>query len=356
MGMLARVERRTATLGPPDAGLFWCCPRCHGSLRTARDALACESCGAGYPVIDDIPDLRVSRPVWIDIDADRESARQLAAAGPKLDVRDLVRMVFAKRDAWDEARITTRTAQVLDAVTRLRAAFDDWLRPVMREKSILDIGCGPGMLTAAIAGTDRVALGIDASLVWLVVAKRLVQAQGGCPVLAAALAEALPLRNGAVGAVVALDVIEHVGDLPGVLREIDRVTAGGGVVLLSTPNRFTLAAEPHVHVWGVGWLPRRIQAPYVRWRSGLSYEYTRTLSAWEALRTLRRHTRLTWTLQVPRVPDDEIARFPRMRAALARAYNRLTRVRALRLLWLAVGPFYRVLGRMPARAAVGGAS
>jgi hypothetical protein len=47
---------------------------------------------------------------------------------------------------------------------------------------------------------------------------------------------------------------------------------------VNTVNRFSLAREPHVYLWGVGFLPRRWQAPYVRWRRDASFENIGLLS------------------------------------------------------------------------------
>src|SRR5205814_6303531 len=117
--------------------------------------------------------------------------------------------------------------------------------------------------------------GVDASLVNLVVARRLLAARGHRARLAAALVERLPVSDASMSAVLALDVVEHLGDAGRFLSEAARVLRPGGRLALSTPNRFSLAAEPHVSVWGVGWLPRRWQPAYVRRRSGIDYAWVR---------------------------------------------------------------------------------
>ena len=182
------------------------------------------------------------------------------------------------------------------------------------------------------------------SLVWLVVAQRLITAWGGRPVLAAALAESLPLGDGSVSGVVSLDVIEHVGDPGSYLSEINRTIEPGGCFALCTPNRYSLAAEPHVSLWGVGWLPSSWQEGYVKWRSGKSYTSTKLLSTRGAAKLLRRHTSLQFEILVPPVSEVEIARFPRYRAILARLYNRLVDLAWSRWLFLRIGPFFRIVG------------
>lgn len=179
-------------------------------------------------------------------------------------------------------------------------------------------------------------------MTWLVVAKRLIADHGGEPVLAAAVGEALPLRDASVSAIVSLDVIEHVRDMPRYLREINRAIASQGIVVLTTPNRFSLSAEPHVGVWGVGWLPRAWQAEFVRRQSGKSYDDTRLVSSFALRKLIRANTDLSFRLATPAVPSEEIARFGRVKANLARFYNWLVKSPAMRPAFLLVGPFFRV--------------
>jgi ubiquinone/menaquinone biosynthesis C-methylase UbiE len=233
---------------------------------------------------------------------------------------------------------------VLSAVSHLTRQVDEWLGDCFTPGAVsLDLGCGPGQLIAAAAQRGHSMMGIDVRLLWLLAAKRVILAHGGQPILAAALAEHMPLRSASVKAVVSLDVIEHVADVAAYLAEIDRVTASGGTVALSTPNRYSLAAEPHVGVWGVGWVPRRWQKQYVRWRKNVDYPYTCLLSVGEMHSLLREYTRLRPFMLVPQVPDYEIRRFPSYRKILARVYNVAARVGALRLPLLAIGPFFRVV-------------
>lgn len=181
-------------------------------------------------------------------------------------------------------------------------------------------------------------------MVWLVVARWLILQWGGDPELVAANAESLPLMDGSVAGVVSLDVIEHVADPAAYLSEINRVTVPGGAIALSTPNRYSLAAETHVSVWGVGWLPYSLQKKYVRWRRGAEYELTRLLSVRQVGRLLQRHTSFHYEIQVPPVPEEEIAHFLTYRALLAKLYNRLALLSGMRGLLRTIGPFFRIVG------------
>lgn len=324
----------------------WCCPRCLVSLPPADDgtaALICPGCGASYDVVAGIPDLRVPTPAWIDFARDKEMARRLAALGD-VSTERLARAVFEARRNWTEARVRFRTRQVLEGPARARREIDGWLAPLARGGPLLEIGCGTGGVLAALP-LSAAAIGIDVSLAWLVVARRLLREHGREVPLAAAVAEALPLADGSVRGVLALDVIEHVADLRPVLREIDRVSGVDAELAFATPNRFSLGAEPHVGVWGVGWLPRPLQPRYVQWRTGEPYSFARLLSAREAVGLVRRHTRFDAVAEAPPIPDEELAQFAPRRAALGRTYNALSRLPGLRRVFVWVGPFFHVTGR-----------
>jgi SAM-dependent methyltransferase/uncharacterized protein YbaR (Trm112 family) len=324
----------------------WCCPVCRGRLAVeVRDArLSCVRCGTPFEVIAGIPDLRVSRPSWVDADADRDAALRLDRDTRTLPLDAVVRRVFASQPHRTAAEADHRTRQVLASPGRLRAQIRGWLRDVALTPGFVDVGCGAGLLLAAAAAEGVSGAGVDVSLEWLVVARRIIEAHGGRATLCAALAEALPLPDGSAPAVASLDVIEHVVDQRRHLRELDRIAAPSAPFVLSTPNRFSVAAEPHVGVWGVGWLPVRLQRRFVRLRSGKRYDFVRLLSVPGLARLMRRETSFTGHFVVPRIPDEEIDLFAARRATLARAYNRVADQSLLRWPLFAVGPFFRFVG------------
>jgi SAM-dependent methyltransferase len=234
---------------------------------------------------------------------------------------------------------------VLQGAGRLQSELRGWLKDVVKpDEMFLDLGCGAGsLLVAAVANGCR-GIGVDVSMTWLVVARQLIIEAGGEPILAAGLGESLPLPDNMIDAVVSLDVIEHVGDPARYLSEISRVTKPRGHVALSTPNRFSLTPEPHVFVWGVGWLPQPWQVPYVRWRSGLDYSGTKLMGSAGLSRLLRANTEFKADIIVPPISQEEIGRFRAFKARVARAYNRINAKPYLRWFFLLVGPFFRVVG------------
>ena len=331
---------------------LWRCPRCTGDLvAPAPDRLTCAACHATFPSVDGIPDLRVS-PQEAEA-ADLTQARVLAAEFGSSGPEGLIASIFERR-AWDASTKALRVRQTLASPNKLRPELEGWLqRCLVSDGVLLDVGCGAGGLLAAAATMRFATAGIDASMTLLVAAKRMIESHGGTATLACAYAESLPLANESVAAVTMYDVVEHVEDAGRVIDEASRVLRSGGHLAISTPNRFSVAAEPHVFLWGVGWLPRRLQEPYVRWR-GRTYRGTRLFSAWEMARLLERHDELEYELRVPPVPEYEIRHFGPRRAVLARLYNRVVAQPLSRKALLGVGPFFQVLARR--RAAAVGAS
>jgi 2-polyprenyl-3-methyl-5-hydroxy-6-metoxy-1,4-benzoquinol methylase len=303
----------------------------------------CRVCGNDYPAVDGIPDLRARDGVSSYADDDLEAARRLSfdVRGASLEV---VMDKLCDRPENDDATRAFRVRQILESPGRLRSQFEGWLRPCLRpDELFLDVGCGSGGLLAEAATLGFSAAGIDASMTMLVAARHMIESHGGTARLACAYAEALPIANDILGAVTMYDSIEHVATVRHTIDEARRVLKPGGYMAISTPNRFSLAAEPHVLVWGVGWLPRSLQDAYVRWRNGQDYAHTQLLSTWEMSRELQRYADLQFELSVPQVPEEEIVHFSARRAILARLYNKIAKFRGSRFALLAVGPFFQVV-------------
>ena len=102
--------------------------------------------------------------------------------------------------------------------------------------SILDAGCGPGrnLLEFASLGT---AVGVDASEHAVEVCAR-----RGLPEVVQSRIERLPFEDGRFDLVLACDVIEHIEDDITALRELRRVTASDGHLIITVPA--------HRWLWG----------------------------------------------------------------------------------------------------------
>lgn len=109
-----------------------------------------------------------------------------------------------------------------------RARADLIPPPARRWPTLLDLGCGGGLLAAHVDGYRHV--GVDLS------ARSLRTAAGHGVLPLRADAAALPLRDRVADVVIAGEIFEHVTDLPGVVAEISRVLRPDGVLVFDTIN------------------------------------------------------------------------------------------------------------------------
>ena len=108
---------------------------------------------------------------------------------------------------------------------------------------VLDVACGGGLVARPLSESGYRVTGIDLSASSVEMAKRW-DPRGTFDVGDAA---ALPYADGSFDAVLLLDMLEHVEDLGGVLREAGRVLRPGGVVVFNTFNRTPAAAAVAIY-------------------------------------------------------------------------------------------------------------
>jgi SAM-dependent methyltransferase len=238
-----------------------------------------------YPIVAGIPDFRVAPDPWIGLDEDRAKALRLEALTAGMGFEEAVRTYWQITPGTPRALAARFTDHVLRAEQRTR----EWLAQLPGAERLpagpwLDLGCGTADLAAAAAGAPVV--GIDIALRWLVIARKRLGLEASSR-LVCCNAERLPFPDRSFARALSLGMLEHCSDEKPVLREAARVLRSGGTVHLRTTNRFAPLREPHVRVWGVGFVPRRWADAYVRLRSGSRYLHHRPLSRWELNRGLR---------------------------------------------------------------------
>jgi SAM-dependent methyltransferase len=295
-----------------------------------------------YRGLRGIPDLRTAEDSYLANADDWEYALRLDAEYDRHDFRGLLERYY---DFDPEVTAELRRRQIAHILTAPERA-GRWLEGLAppREGALLDLGCGSGSFLAAVASWRGELWGVDIALRWLLVARKRLDEEGLSHVrLVCGCAEQLPFRERTFAAVVAGDVIEHVGDQRTTLAEAHRVLDRGGRLFLASPNRFSLAPEPHVQVWGVGLLPRRWMAPYVRWRRGIDFRAIRTLGYSEWRRLLDRSPFGGGHVQAPGLPEADLSEFGPIKRVLARVYNGLVATAAGQALARKIGPLFHVV-------------
>ncbi len=108
-------------------------------------------------------------------------------------------------------------------------------------KTLLDVGCGGGILAEAFAALGFAVTGIDPSASSVATAQRHANSQGVDIMYHVSSGEQLPFADNSFDYVSCCDVLEHVQDVDAVLAEISRVLKPGGLFFYDTINRTWLS-------------------------------------------------------------------------------------------------------------------
>ncbi|MGE3819302.1 MAG: class I SAM-dependent methyltransferase [Isosphaeraceae bacterium] len=318
----------------------WICPPCRGRLVPGPSRWECRGCGRAFDDWRGIPDLRTRQDGYLDNDRDRAYAAVLLADFDRLDFPAFLARYFELSPELPDDLKRRQIEHLRTAPGRTRR----WIA-AMREADPpwLDLGCGSGSFLEVAGRTIPGMMGVDIALRWLLVARKRLD-EAGLPELplACACAEDLPIADAALGGVVAGDVIEHVSDQAATLAEAHRTLREGGRLFLASPNRFSLAPEPHVQVWGVGYLPRRWMAPYVRWRRNVDFRAIRTLGYAEWRRLLRQSPFRGGEVMVPPLPPDDLDGFGFLKRGIAKTHNGFVGARPGQWVGRRIGPLFHV--------------
>jgi len=298
-----------------------CCPRCKGSLTVSSDSFGCAQCDAAYPTVLGIPDFRVYADPLISIADDFRKAEKLEAQAASLSFSELVRYYWSLPTFPDTPPDLRQ--HFIDHVLSDEARVATYIGNVGQGFAFLDVGCGTAALTTAASARFDVAVGCDVAFRWLIVARKRLQEAGRAVNLVCCCADYLPFKDDVFDTVASVSLLEHVSDAAAVVRESGRVLKARGQFFCLTTNRFSLAPEPHVRVWGVGFLPRAWMARYVRFRRGLAYEKKRPLSYFELRRLVRAAGLGAIRASLPRVTALDLRGRSRLERLGARILNAL---------------------------------
>lgn len=194
-------------------------------------------------------------------------------------------------DWWDANSATFRSLHGVNA-HRL-SVLRKWIGIDLAGRTVVDLGCGGGLLAKPLADAGARVFGCDLSLASVAQAREHVR---GLFVNADALRT--PLANDCAEIVLLADFLEHVEHPIDALREAARLVRAGGVVFVNTLNRTYRSRMLAVRVAeGVRLVPRGTHDArlFVRpddlaraaWRAGLVLEALQgeSLNVFKTLRT-----------------------------------------------------------------------
>lgn len=161
-----------------------------------------------------------------------------------LDTREVAQFAKLADDWWDETGPfrplhqlnPTRLTYIRD---RLCAQFkrDPKAPPCLEGLTVLDIGCGGGLVCEPLTRLGARVTGIDPAPETIAAARAHADGSGLAIDYEAATAEALADQGRRFDAVLLLEVVEHVPDVSAFLKRLAPLVADGGIMILSTLNR-----------------------------------------------------------------------------------------------------------------------
>jgi len=184
---------------------------------------------------------------------------------PTLDPREIERFERLADAWWDpngkfcplHRQGPARLTFIRDALVRQFERPERGLKP-LQGLSIIDVGCGGGLVCEPLARLGARVTGIDPTPEAIATARRHAEAQGLAIDYRAARVEEVRAAGETFDAAVCLEVIEHVPDAGGFLKIVGELIKPGGAVVVSTLNRtwksYALAIVAAEYV--LGWLPR----------------------------------------------------------------------------------------------------
>ena len=153
-----------------------------------------------------------------------------------------------------------RVGWITDLLTRGAGAKDGTSQggKPLEGRRVLDVGSGGGILSESLARLGADVVGIDPAPNNIVVSERHAAEVGLRVDYRCTTVETLTKESGRFDAVLVMEVIEHVKDVPGFLRDAAALVAPGGLLVGATLNRtmksYALAIVGAEYV--LRWLPR----------------------------------------------------------------------------------------------------
>ena len=103
------------------ASIVYVCPACRSSVAREEDAYACAACRRRYPIQLGIPDFRLGSDPWLSIEDDRAKGQTLDAQTRNSTLRETVEAYWAMTPTTSPERARRFTEHVLGAEARSRA-------------------------------------------------------------------------------------------------------------------------------------------------------------------------------------------------------------------------------------------
>ncbi|HYA74517.1 MAG TPA: bifunctional 2-polyprenyl-6-hydroxyphenol methylase/3-demethylubiquinol 3-O-methyltransferase UbiG [Roseiarcus sp.] len=166
-----------------------------------------------------------------------------ANAAPSVISGEVARFDALGQDWWDPAG-------PMAPLHRINPTRIEWLRdtiaghfrhsggePPLAGLTLLDIGCGAGLLSEPLSRLGAEVTGLDPAPTSIAIARAHAEATGAKPTYRVGTVEDLVKEGRRFDVVLAMEVVEHVADVPAFVAAAASLIKPGGLFALSTLNR-----------------------------------------------------------------------------------------------------------------------
>ncbi len=245
---------------------FLVCPQCKNSLSLKERTYQCQVCQRDYSIIDGIPCFKEDNFFWGE---NKEELKRIIEIAQERGWYNALKEVFksTKPKFWE------------GLVDETRADFS-YILPLSKQSRVLDLGCGWGTISVALAKQYRTVFALDAYFEktrFLQIRNSQERRENIFPICANAFK--LPFSDEYFDLVVVYGVLEWAGlessagtplsSQLALLAEINRVLKKGGCAYISIENRWGLInflgfPDPHTNLAFISLLPRFLADIYSR--------------------------------------------------------------------------------------------
>lgn len=349
---MTSAQLQTSRVAYPDGllpslrDMNFVCPLCRGELNVVADGYVCEECPRTYRLHAGIPDFRVFPDPYLDWQEDRDRTEIVLKGLENHNLEELLEYYWSFSDitpmdlrAKFIRSVRLGEGRARESVEMLRK--EERTKPESKSR-ILEIGSGTGSFLAEAVGRYDDVVGVDIAMRWLHVSRRRFMDKGlPIPPLVCCCAEYLPFADTSFDVITMTSTLEFTADPEKVLSECERVLEPTGTLYINSVNRFSIATDPYAYLWGVGFLPRSLQARYVYWRRGAHYK-TKTLSHAE-LNRIARAKFASVKFNLPDVSQTVVKQLSPQTQLQIRIYQFLKRLPVFPFVFRQIGPGWDVV-------------